>query len=197
VLDLYNQITPYWSPGDQTLSIDNADLAFAQGKSAFDIGGTFTESSLQQDGMDPNNIVAFGLPPAAGGAVGSAFKLAPFALTGLAITTQTKNSSAALQWINYLTTEPVAGAFAKASFDLPGTNLGANASKDVGPYLSSLESVFGTGDNAFNSSANSFQSPSWDIQKAGDIVIKMSPLKQASSATVNSQLAAYNNDSWK
>ncbi|HEX4223335.1 MAG TPA: extracellular solute-binding protein [Pseudonocardiaceae bacterium] len=197
VLDLYNQITPYWTPGDQTLTIDSADLAFAQGKSAFDIGGTFTESSLQQDGMDPNNIVAFGLPPAAGGAVGSAFKLAPIALTGLAITSQTKNSSAALQWLNYLTTAPVAGAFAKTSFDLPGTNLGPNASKDVGPYLSSLESVFGTGTVAFNPTQNAFQGPSWDITKAGDIVIKMSPLKQASSATVNSQLGAYNNDSWK
>jgi len=28
-------------------------VAFAQGKSAFDIGGTFTLSSIQQDGMDP------------------------------------------------------------------------------------------------------------------------------------------------
>jgi multiple sugar transport system substrate-binding protein len=197
VLDLYNEITPYWSPGAQTLSIDNADLGFAQGKSAFDVGGTFTMSSLQQDGMDPNNIVAFGLPPAANGAVGSAFKLAPIALTGLAITTQTKNSSAALQWLNYLTTEQVAGKFAQTAFDLPGTNLGANASKDVGPYLSSLESVFGTGDTAFNPTQNAFQSPQWDIQKAGDIVIKMSPLKQASSAAVNSQLSAYNLDSWK
>ena len=197
VLDLYDQITPYWTPGDQTLSIDNADLAFAQGKSAFDIGGTFTESSLQQDGMDPNNIVAFGLPPAANGAIGSEFKLAPIALTGLAITSQTKNSSAAVQWINYLSTEPVAGSFAKTSFDLPAVNLGANASKDVGQYLSSLESVFGNGDSAFNSNLNAFQSPTWDIQKAGNIVIKMSPLKQADSATVNSQLGAYNIDSWK
>jgi multiple sugar transport system substrate-binding protein len=197
VLDLYNQITPYWSPGDQTLSIDNADLAFAQGKSAFDVGGTFTMSSLQQDGMDPNNIVAFGLPPAAGGAVGSGFKLAPIALTGLSISTQTKNSAAAVQWINYLTTEAVAGAFAKTSFDLPGTNLGANASKDVGQYLSSLESVFGTGDGAYYPGVNTYQSPTWDFQKAGDILIKMSPLKQASSAAVNSQLGAYNLDSWK
>jgi multiple sugar transport system substrate-binding protein len=196
-LDLYNQITPYWAPGDQTLSIDNADLAFAQGKSAFDIGGTFTESSLQQDGMDPGNIVAFGLPPAAGGAIGSDFKLAPIALTGLAVTSQTKNSSAAVQWINFLSTESVAGKFAQTSFDLPAVNLGANASKDVGPYLSSLESVFGSGDDAFNSNLNAFQSPTWDIQKAGDILIKMSPLKQADSATVNNQLGAYNIDSWK
>ncbi|HEX3786078.1 MAG TPA: extracellular solute-binding protein [Pseudonocardiaceae bacterium] len=196
VLSLYNEITPYWSPGDQTLSIDNADLAFAQGKSAFDVGGTFTMASLQQDGMDPNNVVALGLPSAANGAVND-LKLAPTALTGLAISSQTKNSGAALQWLNYLTTEAQAGKFAQTSFDLPATNLGANASKDVGPYLSSLEAVFGTGDNAFNSADNTFQSPTWDIQKAGDIVIKMSPLKQASAATVNTQLGAYNTDSWK
>lgn len=197
VLDLYNEITPYWSPGAQTLTIDGADLGFAQGKSAFDIGGTFTMASLQQDGMDPNNIVAFGLPPAANGMLSSAFKLAPIALTGLAITSQTKNSSAALQWLNFLTTQDQAGKFARASFDLPGTDLGANATKDVGPYLSSLESVFGTGDNAFNPTQAAFQSPTWDQQKAGDIVIKMSPLKQANSATVNSQLGAYNIDGWK
>ena len=197
VLDLYNQITPYWTPGAQTLPIDNADLAFAQGKSAFDIGGTFTESSLQQDGMDPGNIVAFGLPPAAGGAVGSAFRLAPIALTGLAITTQTKNSPAALQWLDFLTSQAQASKFAQTSFDLPDTDLGANASKDVGPYLSSLEAVFGTGDAAFDPIQSGFQGPTWDQQKAGNIVIKMSPLKQASSATVNSQLGAYNNDSWK
>jgi multiple sugar transport system substrate-binding protein len=197
VLDLYNQITPYWSPGDQTLSIDNADLAFAQGKSAFDIGGTFTESSLQQDGMDPGNIVAFAVPAAAGGALGSAFKLAPIALTGLAMSSQTKNSSAALQWMNFLTSESAAGAFAQTAFDLPAVNLGANAGKDVGPYLSSLESAFGSGDSAYNASLNYFQSPTWDTTKAGNILIKLTPLKQADSATVNSQLGAYNIDSWK
>jgi multiple sugar transport system substrate-binding protein len=196
VLSLYNGITPYWAPGTQTLAIDAADLAFAQGKSAFDIGGTFTMSSLEQDGMNPNDIVAFGLPAATGGAV-SDLKLAPIALTGLAISSQSKNQADALKWLNFLTTQQQAGTFAQTSLDLPGTDLGANASKLVGPHLSSLEAVFGNGDNAYNPGANTFISPVWDITVAGDLVVKMSPLNELTPAALNSQLGAYVANGWK
>jgi multiple sugar transport system substrate-binding protein len=196
VLSLYNGITPYWAAGTQTLAIDDADRAFAQGKSAFDIGGTFTMSALEQDGMNPNDIVAFGLPAATGGAI-SDLKLAPIALTGLAISSQSKNQADALKWLNFLTTQQQAGAFAQTSLDLPGTDLGANASKLVGPHLSSLEAVFGNGDNAYNPGANTFISPVWDITVAGDLVVKMSPLKELTPAALNSQLGAYVANGWK
>ena len=42
----------------------DADRAFAQGKSAFDIGGTFTLAAIQQEGMKASDLIAFGLPPA-------------------------------------------------------------------------------------------------------------------------------------
>src|SRR5882757_435492 len=196
VLNLYNDITPYWAAGTQTLAIDDADRAFAQGKSAFDIGGTFTMSALEQDGMDPNDIVAFGLPAATGGAV-SDLKLAPIALTGLAISSQSKNQADALRWLNFLTTQQQAGTFAQTSLDLPGTDLGANASKLVGPHLSSLEAVFCTGDNAYNPGANAFMSPVWDITVAGDLVVKMSPLRELTPASLSSQLGTYVANGWK
>jgi len=196
VLDQYDQLTPYWTPGTQTLSIDDADRGFAQGKSAFDIGGTFTMSALQQDGMNPDDIVAFGLPAATGGAI-SDLKLAPIALTGLAISSQSKNQADALKWLNFLTTQQQAGAFAQTSLDLPGTDLGANGSKLVGPHLSSLEAVFGTGDNAYNPGANTFISPVWDITVAGDLVVKMSPLHELTPASLNSQLGTYVANGWK
>jgi multiple sugar transport system substrate-binding protein len=196
VLSLYNEITSYWTPGTQTLGIDDADRAFAQGKSAFDIGGTFTMASLQQDGMDPNNIVAFGLPAAQGSAV-SDFKLQAIALTGLSISAQSKNQAADLQWIDFLTTQAQAGAFAQAAYDLPATDLGANAAKLVGPNLSSLEAVFGTGPNAYNPGDTTFMGPTWDITSAGNLVVQMSPLKEASPAGTNSKLGAYTANTWK
>ncbi len=71
VLELYDQLTPYWTPGTQTLGIDDADRAFAQGKSAFVLGGTFTLAAIQQGGMDPSEVVYFGVPAAEGGAESS------------------------------------------------------------------------------------------------------------------------------
>jgi multiple sugar transport system substrate-binding protein len=196
VLELYNELTPYWTAGTQTLGIDDADRAFAQGKSAFDIGGTFTMSSIQQDGMNPSDIVAFGLPAAQGSTV-TDFKLAPIALTGLSISSQSKNQAADLQWLDFLTTQEQAGAFAQASYDLPGTDLGANAAKLVGPDLSSLESVFGSGDSAYNPGDSTFMGATWDITSAGDLVVRMSPLKEQSPAGTNSKLGAFTANTWK
>jgi multiple sugar transport system substrate-binding protein len=196
VLELYNQITPYWTPGTQTLGIDDADRAFAQSKSAFDIGGTFTMASLTEDGMDPNNIMSFGLPAPQGAAV-PGLKLQAVGLTGLSIASTSANQSADLQWINFLTTEAQAGAFAQSSYDLPAVDLGANAAKDVGPNLSALESVFGTGPNAYDPTATSFMGPTWDITQAGNLLVQMSPLKEADPAGTNSKLGTYNTDTWK
>ena len=196
VLNLYNGLTPLWTPGSQTFGIDDADRAFAQGKSAFDIGGTFTLSAIQQDGMDPSNVVSFGIPAAQGSTV-SDFKLQAIALTGLSVSSTTKNQSAALQWLDFLTQPAQAGAFAKASYDLPATNLGANAASLVGPDLANIESVFGTGDNAYNPGDTTFMGPTWDITNAGNIVVQMSPLKENSPTTANSKLGTFTANTWK
>lgn len=196
VLDLYNELTPYWTPGDQTLGIDQADLAFAQGKSAFDVGGTFTGASIEQDGMSTNDFVAFGLPAPEGGAV-SDLKLAPIALTALSISAQSKNQSAALQWVDFLTTQAQAGTFAKTSYDLPAVNLGPNGPTIVGPSLSSLEAVFGSGANAYNPGDSTFMGPTWNITDAGNILVQMSPLQKSSPQAANAALATYNANTWK
>ena len=192
VLEQYNQLTPYWTAGTQTLGIDDADRAFAQGKSAFDIGGTFTISAIQQNGMSADKILSFPIP-AAEGSVTSDFKLAPIALTGLSVSSQTPNRDAALQWLDFLTQQQQAGAFAQAALDLPGTDLGTDAAKAVGPYLSLMEAAFGSGDTAYNPGDSSFMGPTWDIEAAGDILVKMSPLKELDPTTTNAQLAVYNN----
>ena len=89
-LELYSQLTPYWIPGVSALGIDEADVAFAQGKSAFNVGGTFTMAFLAQNGMAPEKLVTFPIPPPAGGKV-SDLRLAALALTGLSVTSTTKN----------------------------------------------------------------------------------------------------------
>lgn len=196
VLSLYNELTPLWMPGAQSLGIDDADRAFAQGKSAFDIGGTFTLASIQQDGMDPGNVVSFGIPAAQGSAV-SDLKLQAIALTGLSVSSQSKNQAAALQWLDFLTQPAQAGAFAQTSYDLPATDLGANAATLVGPNLSGIESVFGVGDNAYNPGDTSFMGPTWDITNAGNIVVQMSPLKEAGPSATNSKLGTFTANTWK
>jgi multiple sugar transport system substrate-binding protein len=197
VLALYDQLTPYWTPGTQTLGIDDADRAFAQGKSAFDIGGTFTLATIQQNGMNPADVVSFGLPAAEGGSV-TDLKLAPLALTGLSVSAQSKQQEAAIQWLNHLTSVEQAAAFAKASLDLPGVDLGADAPRLLGPDLAALQRVFGSpAAGAYDPADVSFQSPVYDPLVAGDALVKLSPLRQNSPEVTNRELGAIIASSWK
>ncbi len=198
VLALYDKLTPYWTPGSQTLGIDDADRAFAQGKSAFDVGGTFTLAAIQQNGMNPGDLIAFGLPPAEGGQV-TDLKLAPLALTGLSVSATSKQPEAAIKWLDYLTSADQAGAFAKASLDLPGVDLGDQAASLLGPDLAALQKVFDApGPNTYNpDDMSKYQSPIYDQAISGDTLVKMSPLKQVSVADTNKQLGKIISDSWK
>lgn len=196
VLELYDQLTPYWTPGAQTLGIDDADLSFAQGKSAFLIGGTFTLAALQQSGTNPDNVVAFGLPAAQGGAV-SALKLAPLALTGLAVSALSQHTDAAVKWLDYLTNAQQAGAFAQSSLDLPATDLGADAAKLLGPNLAALERVFGAaGPDTYDAGDSTFHGPTYDEILSGNALVKMSPLRETDPAATNKALAAVIANSW-
>jgi multiple sugar transport system substrate-binding protein len=198
VLSLYDQVTPYWTPGSQVLSIDDADRTFAQGKSTFDLGGTFTLAAIQQNGMNPGDVLAFPLPAPADGQV-TQLKLAPMALTGLSVSAQTKNQDAAVKWLDFLTTADQAGAFAKASLDLPGVDLGDKAADLLGPDLAALQKAFGTpGPNTYDPAATvNYQAPNYDQAIAGDALVKMSPLKQEPVQATNKQLGAIIADSWK
>jgi multiple sugar transport system substrate-binding protein len=197
VLELYNQLTPYWTPGTQTLSIDDADRAFAQGKSAFDLGGTFTLAAIKQGGMDPSEVVYFGVPAAEGGAE-STLGLAPLALTGLSMSAQTQKTDAAQKWLKYLTTPEQAAKFAQASLDLPGTDLGADTEKALGPDLGAMTGIFGSAaDGAYNPADVSFFAPAYVDTQAGETLIRMSPLGQADPATTNRELGSIVATSWQ
>jgi multiple sugar transport system substrate-binding protein len=181
-LDLYAQLKPYWIPGVSALGIDEADIAFAQGKSAFNVGGTFTLAFLAQNGMKPENVLTFPIPPATGGAV-TDLRLAPLALTGLSVSSTTANKDGAVQWVDFLTSTEGAGIFAKASLDLPATDLGTQAESLIGKDLAALQQFFtGPAESTYDAANRGFRPPDYDEVEMGNPLLKLSPLGEADAA---------------
>lgn len=181
VLTQYNQLTPYWMPGTQTLTIDEGDQAFAQGKSAFDIGGTFTLAFLKQNGMNPDDVLAFGLPSPKDGAIPKR-ALGPLALTSVSVAATSKQPENAKKWMEFLSDPKVAAQFAKDSSDVPATELGAESATVLGPTLNALVQSFkGTPENTYEPSPKiEFRPPGYEQDDAGAILADLTPLKQQS-----------------
>ncbi|MER8158991.1 extracellular solute-binding protein [Streptomyces sp. NPDC094472] len=197
VLDAYDRLTPYWMPGTQTLTIDDADQAFAQGKSAFDVGGTFTLAFLQEAGMKADDILAFGVPAPQEGAVKD-LALGPIALTGLALSDSSPRKDEARKWMRYLSEPDVAARFSKAASDLSATELGAESADVLGPNLARLMATFkGTPENTYNPYDTSFRPPTLDMDEAGAPLIDMSPLRLTSPAQTGLRLRTLIDSYWK
>ncbi|MEV4516443.1 extracellular solute-binding protein [Dactylosporangium sp. NPDC049525] len=188
VLDTYGQITPYWMPGTQSLDIDAADLAFAQGKSTFDIGGTFTLAFLSQNGFDASNVITFPVPAPASGAVKD-LSLAPFTLTGMSVSATTKNRPGAIQWLKYLSKADTAATFAKEALDIPPADLGADPTAAVGPALGAMIKAFGSGPSAYNPGDTSYKPSAYDGTPVANVLIDYSPLKKRSAADTGAEMA--------
>lgn len=196
VLGQYAQMQPYWMPGTQTLDIDAADQAFAQGKSAWDIGGTFTLAFLQQNGMNPDDVLAFGLPAPQDGAVPQR-ALGPLALTGLTVAATSKHPENALKWMKFLAGQQVASRFAKDATDVPATELGADAASVMGPTLADMLKTFvGTPENTYDPSLNDFRPPTYDQDSMGEVLADLTPLNQKSVAQTAKAMAKLNNSFW-
>ncbi|MCX4978083.1 ABC transporter substrate-binding protein [Streptomyces sp. NBC_00620] len=198
VLSLYDELTPYWMPGSQSLTIDQADQAFAQGKSAFAVGGTFTLAFLKQNGMNPEDVLAFGLPAPADGAVPDR-GLGPLALTGLGVTSTSKQPDNARKWMEFLSQQDTATQFAKNSLDLPATELGADSAKVLGPTLSSMVDSFkGTPETTYDPSrGDEFRPIGYEQDDAGAILADLTPLKQTSVEETAQKLRSLNQSYWK
>ena len=186
-LETYGQVTPYWMPGTQSLDIDAADLAFAQGKSTFDIGGTFTLAFLAQNGFDANNVLTFPVPAPANGAIKN-LNLAPFTLTGMSVSSTTKNRAGAIQWLKYLSKADVSATFAKEALDIPPTDLGADPSSAVGPALGAMIKAFGSGPSAYNPGDTSYKPNAYDGTPVANVLMDYSPLKQKSAADTGAEM---------
>jgi multiple sugar transport system substrate-binding protein len=187
-LELYNQLKPYWIPGVSALGIDEADVAFAQGKSAFNVGGTFTMAFLAQNDMKPEDLLTFPIPPATGGMV-TDLRLAPLALTGLSVTETSKQREASVKWLDFLTSTEGAGIFAKASLDLPATDLGDQAEALIGKDLAALQKFFtGPPQSMYDAADRAFRPPDYDEVEVGNPLLRMSPLGETAPAATGAQL---------
>ncbi|WP_204011630.1 ABC transporter substrate-binding protein [Virgisporangium aurantiacum] len=195
VLEAYGQVTPYWMPGTQSLDIDAADLAFAQGKSTFDIGGTFTLAFLAQNGMDPSNVVTFPVPAPANGAIKN-LSLAPFTLTGVSVSATTKNRAGAVQWLKYLAKKDVSATFAKTALDVPPTDLGADPDAAVGPVLGAMIKAFGSGPSAYNPGDTSYRPSAYDGVPVASTLMDFTPLKKKSAAAVGAEMTKQIDSFW-
>jgi multiple sugar transport system substrate-binding protein len=195
VLEAYSQVQPYWMPGTQSLTIDDADIAFAQGRSSFDIGGTFTLAFLDQNGMDPENIMTFPVPAPEDGAIED-LELAPFGLTGVSVSASSGNKDGALQWVEYLSETDVAATFAQDALDVPPVDLGEDPTATVGPVLGAMIGAFGEGENAYNPGDTSYRPAAYDAAQVGDAVMELTPLETKDVTTVSSDVATLVDTFW-
>ncbi|MBM6384925.1 MAG: extracellular solute-binding protein [Paenibacillus sp.] len=130
-------------PGILSTDIDGADQAFAAGKAAFDLGGSFTMSTLLAMGMSSDDIFTFPVPPLEGSKINS-WTTDPFTLTMLSVNKDSQNKAEALDFIKFLTGDPDAAvAFANAAYTVPALNLGDRAN-DLDPRLKSISDAFAT-----------------------------------------------------
>ncbi len=129
-----------WMPGVLQTDIDPADQAFAQGKAAFDIGGTYTLSGLIANGMKTSDLISFPVPPLAGSAY-SSLKISPTSLIEAGITKDSKHFDQALQFLKFLTSQSEMETFAKLNNDIPATQVQSDPAK-VGSVIASLLNSF-------------------------------------------------------
>jgi multiple sugar transport system substrate-binding protein len=194
-LETYGQVTPYWMPGTQTLDIDGADLAFVQGKSSFDIGGTFTLAFLAQNGFDPANVLTFPVPAPAGGAI-KKLSLAPFTLTGVSVTATSKNRAGAIKWLQYLARQDVSATFAKAALDVPPADLGSDPRSAVGPVLGAMIAAFGSGASAYNPGDTTFRPNGYNSGDVGAVLMNYTPLKTKTAPQTGAALTKLIDSYW-
>jgi ABC-type glycerol-3-phosphate transport system substrate-binding protein len=194
-LQTYGQMQPYWLPGTQSLDIDAADLAFAQGKSTFDVGGTFTLAFLAQNGMDAGNVVTFPVPAPVNGAVKN-LTLAPFTLTGVSVSAATKNRAGAIQWLKYLAKTDVAATFAKEALDIPPTDLGSDPTAAVGPALGAMIKAFGSGPSAYNPGDTSYRPNSYDGPTVASALMDYTPLAKKTAEQAGAEMTKVIDSYW-
>jgi ABC-type glycerol-3-phosphate transport system substrate-binding protein len=151
VLNFMNEIAAndLWMPGILQTNIDPADVAFAQGKAAFDLGGTYTISFLLAQGMAVDNIVSFPIPPLSGSSI-TALQLSAFPLIDAMITKDCKDPELAQEWLKFLTSPEQMAVFAKTVGDLPAAKISSDPAM-VGEIMAGLVKSM-AGSSPFNDS---------------------------------------------
>ncbi|EDY44093.1 ABC transporter substrate-binding protein [Streptomyces sp. SPB074] len=195
VLNTYNQVQQYWMPGSQTKTIDEADLAFAQGKASVDVGGTYTLAFLADNGYDVGNLMTFPVPPPADAKTPD-LQMAPFTLTGLGLTKKSTNRKEALEWMEFLSRPDIAATFGKQANDVPPNKFSDTEAKKLGSTLNSMQASFGTDPDGYNPTVTTYRPNLYDAGKVGAVLAQMTPLKTLSPKSTGSRMSSMMKSYW-
>jgi ABC-type glycerol-3-phosphate transport system substrate-binding protein len=138
VLNWINDIAAndLWTADILQTNIDPADVAFSQGKAAFDIGGTYTLGFLISQGMSPDNILSFAIPPLQGSKY-SKLDVSASPLIDAMVTKSSKHQQEAIDFLKFLTSPDEMTVFAKTANDLPAVKVSSDPDK-VGSVMVGL-----------------------------------------------------------
>ena len=130
-------------PDILSTDINGADQAFASGKAAFDLGGSFTMSTLLALGMNSEDIITFPIPPLAGSKI-KKWVTDPFTLTMMSVNKDSKNTDEALDFIKFITADADAAiAFSNGAYSVSALKIGAR-SAELSPALKAMQQSFAT-----------------------------------------------------
>jgi len=195
-LELYNQLTPLWVPGVLGLGIDQADQAFASGKVAWVVGGTFTLSSLSTFGLSPDHVTIFPVPAASGG-VSSRISYQASPLISGAVSSTSKHRAQAISFLKYLTSVKGATAFAENTLDLPAATIPVDSlSSPLLKQLVALVTSPAAGQTAF--AANDFSAdPGGTVAHDTAVQLAKFPARSASVPDIANTISQLYTSAWK
>jgi multiple sugar transport system substrate-binding protein len=122
--------------GVTAMNIDEGDMAFASGRAAFLLGGTYTFGQLTAMGMDVTKVFSFVVPKLRNSVITEPFGINPSALTGMAIPITSKHQDAAWDYIQFIALDPEGiVAFANGAYVLPAAKLDDKALSTLTPAL--------------------------------------------------------------
>ena len=130
--------TGNYLPGAVNMAINTADAQFAQGRAAYDLGGSFTYSNLIAMGMNPKNIVSFRVPALANSKLPNA-KVTPFPLVEANVLKGPQEAQA-IEFVKFLTSQQGQILYANHASDLPAVKI--TNPRLLSPTLKTIDSMF-------------------------------------------------------
>ena len=160
VLNWINELATdeLWTPDILQTNIDPADVAFSQGKAAFDIGGTYTLSFLLAQGMKADDILSFPIPPLEGSQYPK-LEINTAPLIDVMITKDSQHPDEALAFLKFMTQPEQMALFAKTVGDLPAVKVPADADQ-VGDVMLGLVQALSDDSPFSDSKAQQLEEPS-------------------------------------
>lgn len=148
-LQLYDELSPYWTSNALQSDIIGADDTFAAGQATWYYGGTFSLAGLVQRGLNPDDMLIFPMPAATGGAL-DRLTLQPWASGQIGISSDSQKSEEAQAFLEFYMSQPAAEVFQAAVHDTPAVTLPPGPDSGANPMQAATSETFGEGSDAFN-----------------------------------------------